>query len=120
MGRWVDVGAMGDLADGMMKALVVEGRELLVARAGDAYYAADERCPHLAGHLARGRLEGTIITCPRHHSRFDLIDGRVLRWTDWQGLKLAAARLFKPARPLRTYPVRVDSGRILVELEGTG
>ena len=29
-----------------------------------------------------GKLDGTIVTCPRHYSQFDLADGRVVRWTD--------------------------------------
>jgi 3-phenylpropionate/trans-cinnamate dioxygenase ferredoxin subunit len=119
MSRWIDVGAVGDVVDGAMKAVSAEGRELLLTRVGDAYYAAQGRCPHMGGRLPQGRLEGTVVTCPWHHSRFDLSDGRVLAWTDWSGLKQALARILKRPRPLKTYPVRVEGGRLLVELEGS-
>jgi 3-phenylpropionate/trans-cinnamate dioxygenase ferredoxin subunit len=117
MSRLVDVGAADELADGTMKAVKVEDRDLLVARVGDAYYAADERCPHMGGHLSRGSLQGTIVVCPRHGSRFDLTDGRVAQWTSATGLALSVAKLFKAPRPLQTYPVRSRDGRLLVELE---
>ncbi len=117
MGRLVDVGAAGDFADGTMRAVTVEGRELLVARVGDAYYAADERCPHMGGRLSQGKLEGTIVTCPRHGSRFDLADGRMVRWTDWSGLTLTLAKTFKSPRPIRTYATQVQADRLTVELE---
>lgn len=118
MSRSIDVGATGDFTEGTMKAVSVEGRDLLLARVGDKYYAAEERCPHMGAHLSRGKLEGTIVTCPWHHSRFDLVDGRVLQWTDWRGLKHTMARMFKRPQPLKTYPAHADSDRVLVEVEG--
>jgi len=116
MGRSVDVGAAEEFADETMRTVTVKGRKLLVARVGDSYYAADARCPHLGGQLAEGKLEGTVVTCPRHGSRFDLADGRVLRWTDWSGLTLALAKAFKSPRPLTTYGTRVEAGRLVVDL----
>lgn len=117
MSRSVDVGAAGDLAAGTMKAVTVEGRELLLARVGDGYFAADGRCPHMGGRLAEGTLQGTVVVCPRHGSRFDLSDGRVVNWTKWTGVTLSVAKAFKSPRPLKTYPVKVQEGRLLVELD---
>jgi 3-phenylpropionate/trans-cinnamate dioxygenase ferredoxin subunit len=70
----------------------------------------------MGGHLANGRLEGTVVTCPRHGSRFDLRDGSVIRWTDFSGLGLRLAKTLRSPRPLQTYPVRVEDGRLLVDL----
>jgi 3-phenylpropionate/trans-cinnamate dioxygenase ferredoxin subunit len=102
------------LADGQMKAVELDGHELLVARAGDTFYVADARCPHMGGHLADGTLEGTIITCPKHHSQFDLSDGRVVRWTDWKGAVLSVAELLRHPRPLRVFEVTVEDGKVMV------
>lgn len=87
---------------------------MLVARVEDEYFVTDARCPHLGGHLDEGTLEGSIVTCPRHHSRFDLRDGRVVRWTDWEGAVLSVGKLLRHPRPLRTYAVRVEDGSIMV------
>lgn len=116
MSTMVELGKVGDLADGFMKRLTVHGRDVLVARAKDRYYVADNRCPHLGGDLSQGKLEGTVVTCPRHSSQFDLADGRVVRWTNWSGIKLSIARILKAPRPLMVYRVTVEDGRIMAEM----
>ncbi|MDO8473347.1 MAG: Rieske 2Fe-2S domain-containing protein [Dehalococcoidia bacterium] len=111
-----ELGKVGELAEGAMKRVDVGGREILLARVNDKYYAADARCPHMGGDLAVGKLEGTVVTCPRHHSQFDLADGHVLRWTDWTGVKRAVAKLVKPPRAIKVYPVKVEGDRILADI----
>lgn len=116
MDKFVEVGRTSEVPDSTMKAVKFGNRELLLARVGDAYYLAENKCPHLAARLSLGKLEGTVVTCPRHASRFDLADGHVVRWTDWSGIKLSLSRLIKPPRPLKTYRVKVEGDRILAAL----
>jgi 3-phenylpropionate/trans-cinnamate dioxygenase ferredoxin component len=99
---------------GGMKGASLDGHEMLVAHAGDEYFVADARCPHMGGHLVDGTLEGTVLTCPRHHSQFDLTDGRVVRWTDWEGATLGIAKMLRHPRPLRTYAVAIEGADILI------
>ncbi len=99
---------------GGLKSASLDGHELLVAHAGDQYFIADGRCPHMGGHLPDGTLEGTVLTCPRHHSQFDLTDGHVVRWTDWGGAKLEMGKLLRHPRPLRTFAVKVEGNDIFV------
>jgi 3-phenylpropionate/trans-cinnamate dioxygenase ferredoxin subunit len=117
MSRFVDVAGVDDLADGAMKSVKVEERYLLLAHVGGRYYATDGRCPHMGGELSHGKLEGTIVTCPRHGSQFDLATGKVLRWTNWTGITLALAKVFKSPRPVKVYGVRSEGSRVLVDLE---
>src|SRR4030042_4808995 len=105
VGGTVEAGKIGDLKDGEMKRILVQGKEILLARAAGKYFAAEHRCPHMGGHLSEGKLEGTVVTCPRHGSQFDLTDGHVVRWTNWSGFTLSLAKLIKPPRPLNTYKV---------------
>jgi len=105
-----------DLKDGQMKAYTAGGRQILVARVGDQFYAGDNDCPHLRGKLAEGKLESTIVTCPKHGSQFDLKDGHVVRWTEWSGVKLGIAKVFKSPRPLATYPTKVEGGKVLIKI----
>lgn len=116
MNDFVEVAKSDELADGTMKRVSVRGQEILVARVGDRYYSADNRCPHMGGNLSQGTLEGTILTCPRHHSQFDLTDGHVVRWTDWTGILLATGKLLKSPRPIKTHEVNQEGDRILVDL----
>ncbi len=116
MGEFVEVSRVGELTDGVMKAVNAAGREIFLARVGDKYYAANNRCPHLGGNLFQGKLAGTVVTCPRHSSQFDLSDGRVVRWLKGSGLIAAVGKALKPPRPLVTYNIKVEDDRILVEI----
>jgi len=99
-----------------MKEVIIEGREILLARVGDRYYAADNRCPHMGARLSEGSLEGTVVTCPRHGSQFDLSDGRVVRWLKSSGLISTVSKALKPPRPLVIHKVKVEDDRILIEM----
>jgi len=116
MGNYVKAAAAKDLPEGGKQRVKVEGQDIMLVRVGEHYYAVAGRCPHLGGNLAAGQLDGTVITCPLHGSRFDIRDGRVIRWTKGAGLMTALSKVLRPARRLKVYNVRVDGGDILVEL----
>lgn len=108
-----------DMKPGSMKLASVNGTEYLVARIEDRYYVTQSRCPHLGGRLEQGKLDGAILQCPRHNSQFDLRDGHVVRWTDWQGTTLKVAKAVKHPRGLRTYAVKVEGDTLLLGPEKT-
>lgn len=115
-GMYREVLKQGELEDGQMMCVGIDGHELLVAHAAGRFYVADNKCPHMRTKLAQGKLEGTVVTCPGHGSRFDLTDGSAVQWTDWTGLKLGLAKLLEPPSSLQTYPVKVEGGKVQVEL----
>jgi 3-phenylpropionate/trans-cinnamate dioxygenase ferredoxin subunit len=117
MAGFVEVPGGYEIKSGQMKLFTVAGRQVLLARFGDDFYAADNRCPHMGGKLSEGKLENTIVTCPVHHSQFDLTDGHVVRWTDWSGLKLRLARVIKSPKPIKTYKVKVEGAKVLIETD---
>jgi 3-phenylpropionate/trans-cinnamate dioxygenase ferredoxin subunit len=116
MGKFVEVGRKDDLLNGAMKEVKTEGHDILLARVGDEYYAIDNRCPHLGGNLSRGRLEGTVVTCPVHGSQFDVTDGRIVRWLKGSGPLQTVSKLFKGPKPVAVYEVRIEGKKILVEI----
>lgn len=105
-----DLVAVDDVPEGGMVQVEVDGHALLVAKVLGAFYVADAYCPHLHGHLWKGTLEGTVVTCPRHHSQFDLADGSVVRWTDWTGAVKSVAQAMRHPRPLRVYESGTEGG----------
>ncbi|OGN87923.1 MAG: (2Fe-2S)-binding protein, partial [Chloroflexi bacterium RBG_13_46_9] len=94
----------------------LKGTDIILVRANGNYYAAENHCPHSGGDISLGKLDGTTLTCPFHGSKFDLIDGRVIRWTDWTSIKASSTRLFHPIHPLTTYPVKIQGNSILVKI----
>jgi 3-phenylpropionate/trans-cinnamate dioxygenase ferredoxin subunit len=103
MSDFVPLTTIDDLAEGSMKQAEADGHEFLVAYVGGEYLVSDARCPHLHGHLTKGTLEGTVVTCPLHHSQFDLTDGSVVRWTDFKGAVKSVAEFARHPRPVRVY-----------------
>ena len=116
MSSFVEVGKTSELKDGTKKTVMAQGHEILLARVGDKYYATDNRCPHLGGDLSAGKLEGTVVTCPRHGSQFNLIDGKVVRWLKGSGLFSAAGKILKPPKPIHTYNVKIEGDSVLIEI----
>ena len=116
MSNLVEVGKTSEFPVGTVKEVRTEGHEILLARVGDKYYAVDNRCPHLGGKLSQGKIEGTIVICPRHGSKFDLRDGQVVRWLNGSGLMSKIGRALKSPRSLKTYNVDVQQDKILIEI----
>ena len=54
------------------------GTTILLVRRGSEVCAIAETCSHLGGPLAEGKLDGDVIQCPWHGSRFSIRDGHVV------------------------------------------
>jgi 3-phenylpropionate/trans-cinnamate dioxygenase ferredoxin subunit len=116
MAGYVEVMKAGELQDGQMKSVKAGGQEVLLAKVGGKFYAAESKCPHMGGNLAHGKLDGTVVTCPLHASQFELKDGHVIRWTNWPGVVVAATKLIRRPRAIKTYQVKVEGDKVLVEI----
>ena len=98
---WVDVAAAGDLADGQLRAVEVEGERICLGRAGEAFFAIDDTCPHAGGSLAEGMLQGRFVLCPLHAYAFDPNTGECPD---------------DPRCSVAAYPIRVDGDRVKLRL----
>lgn len=79
------------------------GRTFAVYRSpGGQYYATDGLCTHEKIHLADGLVMDNIIECPKHNGRFDYRTGEA------KGAPVCVN--------LKTYAVRVESGKILLNI----
>jgi 3-phenylpropionate/trans-cinnamate dioxygenase ferredoxin component len=116
MADFIEIGNTDELAEGKMKETSVQGQNILLAYSGGKYYATDNHCPHLGGNLSQGKLEGTIITCPRHQSQFDLRDGKVVRWLKGSGFLSAIGKAVKQPMNLKTYEMKIENGKIFVKI----
>jgi len=116
MSSMIEVSNSGQIENGTMKEILVDGHEILLARVEDKYYATDNRCSHMGGKLSQGTLNGNVVTCPKHGSQFDLKDGRVVRWLKGSGLLSVVGKAIKSPRPIVTYNVKVQDDRIYIEI----
>ena len=70
-----DVARVADVPAGQMKGYEVGGEPVLLVNLNGRHYAIGRRCPHAGGDLSKGTLEGNVVVCPRHRSKFDVTSG---------------------------------------------
>src|SRR2546426_1168769 len=67
----------GQLTDGVLVKAMAGDTPILLYKKGDTVCAIGETCAHAGGPLAEGELDGNIVQCPWHGSRFDVCTGEV-------------------------------------------
>jgi 3-phenylpropionate/trans-cinnamate dioxygenase ferredoxin component len=102
MTQWLDAVAFHDIEDEDVARFDHEGRTFAIYRIEDNVFASDGLCTHEHVHLADGLVMGHVIECPKHNGRFDVRDGRPL--------------CAPVCEKLRTYPAKVEGGRIFIEV----
>ena len=72
---WHTVATLDKLPSGEVTYLECDGRSLFVYRDGETLRVYDSRCPHQVTNIPHLALEGTRLTCPKHHWAFDVTTG---------------------------------------------
>lgn len=113
----VRVCSLDELPVGERTVIDVGGRSIGVIHSTDGLYAVRNRCPHQGAPLCLGRVSGTTFADRPHAYRYDL-DGRALAcpWHHWEFDLRTGRSLFDPSVRVRTYPVVVRDGDIVVEV----
>lgn len=101
--NWIDALSADELPADDVKGFAVAGRDIAIYTVGDEVYATDNLCTHGNARLCDGFLEGHEIECPLHQGKFDVRDGR--------------PTCEPVTEALRSYPVRVEGGRVFLQLE---
>jgi len=76
---FVTVGDAADFPEGKLRRADADGVGVLVVRRSGTLYGIAEVCGHAGGPLAQGTLDGMVVTCPWHGSRFCVDSGRPQR-----------------------------------------
>lgn len=100
--NWTDVAALADVPDDDVIAVSVAGAEIALYGVEGEVFATANICTHGHARLCDGFLDGHEIECPLHQGKFDIRDG--------------APACAPVTDPLRTYPVRIDGGRVYIDL----
>jgi nitrite reductase/ring-hydroxylating ferredoxin subunit/uncharacterized membrane protein len=75
---YVPVLPEADLHEGELKKVECQGVPVLLVRRQGEVFALAETCSHLGGPLSEGTLQGDVVQCPWHGSRFCIRDGSVV------------------------------------------
>lgn len=76
--HWHAVLPFSDLAIDETKPISIDDQAILLHRDTSGIYAIGGVCSHAAGPLTEGTFEHGCVTCPWHHSVFDLRNGEVV------------------------------------------
>ena len=102
--HWIDAAAQDDVPQDDVIGLAVAGRDIALYGVDGEVFATDNTCTHGRARLCDGFLLGHEIECPLHQGRFDIRDGQPT---------------CEPATDtLRVYPVKVEGGRVYVQITG--
>lgn len=101
--QYVRVANENEIPEGQVRVFEVQDARVAVCRTGGVFYAFEDVCTHDDGPLGEGGLDGVEIECPRHGARFDVRTGAVCR--------------MPAVAPIQVFPLRVENGDVLVELE---
>jgi nitrite reductase/ring-hydroxylating ferredoxin subunit len=104
-----EIAKIEQVGPGTLLGINLDGKDVLLVNAGGKFYALPGKCPHMGGDLAKGRLEGNTLTCPRHHAQFDVTTGKNL-----SGPKIGPLKL--KTKDLAVYAVKLEGPSIMVEL----
>lgn len=73
---FIKVATLAEIPDGEMK-IVFHGL-VAVANTGGGLHAFGNVCPHAAGPIGEGFLEGCVVECPWHNGQWDITSGKAL------------------------------------------
>jgi len=101
---WLDAADASDVPDDDVIGVEVAGRDIALYKVDGSVFATDNLCTHGHARLCDGFLEGHEIECPLHQGKFDVRNG--------------SPTCAPVTEALRCYPVRIEAGRVFLQLEG--
>lgn len=110
--------AASEVAQNTMRGVKAEGTDYLVVNDGGTFRVYRNVCPHRGARLSGGTLERGVLTCPWHHSQFDIRTGKLL-----SGPKVGPALPFLRriiaafVRDVHSYPVVLQGDMVCVVRE---
>ena len=103
MTNWIDACGTDDIDEEDVIRFDHGGRTFALYHSPDGeYFATDGLCTHEQIHLADGLVMDYMIECPKHNGQFDYRTGEAMR--------------APVCINLRTYPVKVEGGRVFIQV----
>lgn len=127
----VEVAKTSEIPPGGMKRVRAYDQDILLSNVDGKIYATSNRCGHSNASLARGTLQGNVVTCPLHRATFDVTTGKSLSGPQMsmppelvKKLPPEMLEMMKntadiiadiQVEPLKTYKVEIKGNSVLLE-----
>lgn len=102
MSTWIDACAVDDVDEEDLITWEQGGKLYAIYNTEKGFFVTDGHCTHEEQSLEEGLVVGCVIECPLHGGRFDICTGKALSTP--------------VSIDLATYPVKVEGGRVYVQL----
>jgi 3-phenylpropionate/trans-cinnamate dioxygenase ferredoxin subunit len=101
---WHPAAEASAVGDNQVLGVTVAGVPVALYRLEGEVYATHDVCTHEEALLSEGYVDGGCVECPLHQARFNI--------------KTGAAESAPATEPVKTYPTKVEGGRVFVDLPG--
>ena len=103
MTQWIDACGTEDIDEEDLIAWEHDGHAYAIYNTIKGFFVTDLNCTHEKESLEYGMVTDCVIECPLHGGRFDVCTGKALSAPVYVDLK--------------TYAVKVEGGRVFVQVE---
>lgn len=98
---WNNVATISQIPLGGMLQVNVNEDDIAIYHTEEGLYATSDLCTHARAYLTDGKLDGCIVTCPKHGGKFDVRTG--------------AAAAFPCVIPVETYSVELRGEEVWLD-----
>jgi naphthalene 1,2-dioxygenase system ferredoxin subunit len=99
---WIDIVSKDDVPEDDVMGIDINAKSIALYQVDGEIFATDNICTHGNARLCDGFLEGHEIECPLHQGKFDIRNGKAM-----------CAPL---TEDIQIYPVKIEGGRVFVEI----
>ncbi|MBI2277947.1 MAG: Rieske (2Fe-2S) protein [Dechloromonas sp.] len=99
--NFVETYSQQDIAPGTSRPVRIGTTDIVLFNVEGNIHAVENSCLHAGAALSGGQLCGKVVACPAHGWRYDVTTG---------------ALLVAPEKCLKTFPVRIADGKVLVQI----
>jgi multimeric flavodoxin WrbA/nitrite reductase/ring-hydroxylating ferredoxin subunit len=112
--EWTLIGKTDELvreleSSGGLKELEFDGKKLVLSYSENQFGALNNKCNHMGGPLAKGRLKKGCIECPWHYWQFNHHSG--------ESLPGSAEPLSSAPGSVPRYPLKIEDGALYIDLQ---
>jgi len=73
--KYYRVAELDELEINQMKLIKMKGKQVVLCRSEEGYFALNDKCPHKGSSLSRGVMICSTVHCIMHGSQFDVKTG---------------------------------------------
>jgi len=118
--EWLHALSQEELPEGERKVVNISDHAILLIHHQGQIYAVVSACPHMRLPLKGAKISDHTLTCPWHHSAFDLTSGDVKEWSPWPPALGRMLGTLSREKALKVFPTKVEDGAIWIGIEKGG